>query len=181
MSLPSDLQKAFDALPQRLKDSILKRHDGTLIGVTAKDGVSRAKQRARYGLLMKFIGSLPAGTLGEVPLPHKLARVFRLLAIDQCGLGGVRFSSPGVTSYGDPVEDLLQEKFSKTYDISDPIDLLAYYSSQAPPPHAYWKPRVRGFIRSRLQESAFKRVWVFSVWKDEDSVLLTVPTFGNGP
>jgi hypothetical protein len=61
---------------------------------------------------------------------------------------------------GDPTEETIRKKLTKTYPCPDPIQLLAYYVWDLMPPEESWKEsaaRVSHFIA----KSQFERIWLY--------------------
>jgi hypothetical protein len=65
--------------------------------------------------------------------------------------------------FADPLVGRIQTKFSKSYEASAPLELLAFYELQPVSPEALWRSQLHEFVVQNLETSPFRRVWVYDV------------------
>jgi hypothetical protein len=73
----------------------------------------------------------------------------------------------------DPTLNLIEQKFDKVYNSLAPIELLIYYRLPPVFPERLW-PELRALLEQRLQNSRFRRVWIFDAKKK--TILLVYPS-----
>ena len=74
----------------------------------------------------------------------------------------------GVTSFGELILRKIMDKFDKKYKTKkSKIDLLAYYALQPEIPENHWLPEAASYIKDNINNSPFKRVWIYSYTKNK--------------
>jgi len=89
--------------------------------------------------------------------------------ISRGGYTSPLFNTPSEASLlGDPTVGVIRSKFKdKTYKSDYPIHLLVYIDINLMPPQDIWLPSVEEFVKTSLNISQFKRVWIFDYQKNE--------------
>ena len=154
---------AWTELQARLGDA--------LVWVRFSAGTERQRKQSIPGLL-KFLAELPPGASGEFRLgaPHQSPHV-QFVQISRPSEAGPHFQVIDTPAIADQLLESLRVKWSKHYQTSHEIHLLAYY---------HWNPSgmaklmtisdAEKFIRDNWSISRFTRVWVFEV--SEAQILL---------
>ena len=150
-------------LPRALRTRLKPFVENALIGVWFKPSASlRARKHAIPSVLSR-LQKLTTATETELSIPPDLRPTVRRLRISRGEFVGPSFYVDGVTSFGDPIIESVNQKFKKSYPGADPIDLLAFYELQRPSPQDLWLPRLHELVVENLHLSPFTRVWVYDV------------------
>ena len=112
------------------------------------------------------------GSLAESEVKTWLVPALRAASIDQVKL--LRATSrraslhiAELTEVFDGTIELLEKKFAKRYETRAPIELLAYYASQAPFERPGWLGPIQDYITVYLGASRFRRVWLYNTFNKE--------------
>ncbi len=76
---------------------------------------------------------------------------------------GPIFDPESFGAVGDPTKREIGEKFRKRYQTQHPVELLAYIDIHPMFPDDIWVPSVSEFVKKNLNESVFRKTWVYDV------------------
>jgi len=76
------------------------------------------------------------------------------------------FRVDGVTSFGIPIIKKIKDKFCKSYQTDNKIDLLAYFALQPEISESHWLPETIKYIKDNINDSPFESVWIYSYTKN---------------
>jgi hypothetical protein len=139
-----------------------ERYANALVFVKYSQPGSR-RRAASTPALLQFLMSLPPGFQGELSvreLPSTVAPVAMLRITRGIDWPGPEFQVDGAGWIGQPLLEMVRDKWRKSYATPHRIELLAYYSVQPPGPPALWLEDLQSFVRANWDSSPFARVWV---------------------
>lgn len=131
---------------------IIFRHD---LGFSARRKASKE--------IATFLTQLPSNIAGDLVIPTNLKPIVGHMAINRNGPVGPFVFIGNSDSMGDPLLERMQTKFKKGYDRSYPIELLAFYTVPSLLAFTGGIHMVEQFILGNLQNSPFRRVWMFDL------------------
>ena len=88
-------------------------------------------------------------------------------------VANLRFRIDHADFFSDPVITALKSKFGKKYKTKYPIHLLAYIDITPMIPEDIWLPSAEKFIQTSIQDSQYKKVWIFDVINNQN--IITYP------
>jgi hypothetical protein len=147
-------------LPTELKADLTKSFPGgAFISFDFSHGLPlRKRERASIDAL-RWIVAREAND-GHFPTEGELRERVPLVHVHPWEWG-LQFDSSLFTRLTDPTMDRLASKFGKTYETAHPIELLMYTEIDLLFPDSVWRPTVVPYIDENLEESPFRRVWLF--------------------
>ena len=148
-------------LPVRETQEFQRKYSDTLLHFVFG---SNARRRQREGCILEILHALvclPDGFEG-VTLQNdpNFLPVLEEVRIGRGQLTGPILDVDSGGWLGDPTESAINNKLSKTYECSYPIELVAYIDLNLLPPEAAWMSAADD-AAGKLSESQFERIWVF--------------------
>jgi hypothetical protein len=162
IDMHNHIENLYESLPEIDKSILSHRLGDALIYICFKPGVSLKKKREIAKDILAHLKSTDLHFEGDVLLSANLKTLIRRITVFR-GVVGPCFDIEGVGTLGDPILERLKEKFSKAYESHFPIELLAYYDLQPVRPDSHWLLKATIFIKDSIQQSPFRRVWMFDV------------------
>ncbi|MDD5085885.1 MAG: hypothetical protein PHE61_07595 [Candidatus Omnitrophica bacterium] len=161
------LYSELDKFPSEKKRLFKAKYGDALMGISFNEGISARKKESSIPGIFDYLLSLGSSVEGEFELrSHRcLKDAVRSITVER-GIVGPMFYVESATFSSDPCRERIREKFNKNYETKSAIELLAYYKLQLELPKERWLPSVQEFLRDNIQDSAFRRVWIYSVNKD---------------
>jgi len=86
-------------------------------------------------------------------------------------VANLRFRIDHADFFSDPIITALKSKFGKKYKTKYPIHLLAYIDITPMIPENIWLPSAEKLIQTSLQNSQFKKVWIFDIINGENKMI----------
>jgi hypothetical protein len=178
---------AYDALPLQDRQQIeacLGGPPAVFVGFGVSPGKWRQAVRPILAMLVARSRSMEEEERlreGEIPVWRipELRHLLTDLEIRRCSMGTPFFGALEMSEVVDRTTNLLERKFSKSYQSDAPIELLAYYVGAPPPEEPEWKADTLEFIRARWSQSPFRRVWLFDGFKR--AIILVHPDLSSEP
>lgn len=168
-----ELRQAFNSelgkLPKEEKQKIKTNFSDASIYVVFCKGISKNKKLRSIKTIFDYLLNLKNDAEGkfDLKLNHYLKNVVRWILI-QRGVSGPIFDIEATTSFSDPVQERIKDKFfKKRYKTNTDIELLCYYELQPELPESTWPSSVKKFVKTNLENSPFRRVWIYSVTKNK--------------
>jgi hypothetical protein len=171
IEIQSQLEDAFRNLPSSDCSELRNRLGNARVTVLWHPQVSKQKRRNAILPILKSLQHVSPSFTGI----HRLEAILRkrkakerviegVIIVRDNSSGGPYFDQPPSGWLDDPTLNLVEQKFDKEYISSTPIELLIYY--QLPPvlPERLWS-ELRALLEQCLQNSRFRRVWVFDAKK----------------
>jgi hypothetical protein len=150
--------EAIDRLPN-LKSTLTD----AIVHIDFFDHVS---DRARTNLItpiLEILQTVRPGAEGDLPVQKhpQLRKRIRSMEIMRGIHDGPFFDLSRASKRLVPVVDLFRKKFCKEYKSRAPIELLAFFYRQPPPPTGEWLHDVHTYVADNLSGSKFTRVWIY--------------------
>ena len=125
--------------------------------------------------LVNYLLELADGTVGDVTAgyPKELKKRVKRITINRFPFNGPILYYDDGGSISDPALKSIARKFMKHYSSQGNLDLLAYYDIQPVLPIQLWLPDVDKFVRDKISNRQFNRVWIYSV--QEYNVIYAFP------
>ena len=171
--LQTQLKDAFQNLPTDARSDLENRLGDAVIRVVFHQQTSKPKRESAIPQILEWLRQISPSCAGIIQPESDLSKEVKHAIIVRNNL--IRKPEFEIDASGwlaDQTLNLIDKKFGKNYNSSVPIELLIYY--QLPPvlPERLW-PKLRGFLEQRLQNSRFRRVWVFDA--KEKTILFVYP------
>lgn len=170
--LSSDTPKLRNMLREEVKKlSTDKREEFNKIFGNANIHVSfveEASLKMKSGAILKIIDYLltledfAVGTF-LIRNHQKLKNVVRRISITRGQLSRPDFTSSFAAWSGEPARESIEDKFTRKYATEWTVELLAYYELQPVFPEDHSLKEVQDFVVSKIDNSPFERVWIYSV------------------
>ncbi len=163
-----EVTRSFESLPPTKKRLLEANHNGKMINLCFRDGVSLRGRKQLLAEIFDYVISIPPD-FGSRELEGK-RQPFNMLdsiMMKQIGYMGIRWECSGTISWIDPEEDLrkriVDKMEHKHYQTRHPIELIVYLDRQAdPPPNTGWQDRLSEVASKRLADSPFRAVWLLN-------------------
>ena len=156
------LEKAYGNLPASNPLDAKKSLGNALIHVAFHPHASLLVKKRSIPGILELLNQVTPSFSGQVKVDSQspLGKTVRKVTVRRGEFEGPCFDVEGMGSFADPLIDKVEDKFSKCYRSSNPIELLAYYELQPEPMDWVWSD-LRAFVEDRLSDSGFRRVWVY--------------------
>jgi hypothetical protein len=151
--------------------------ENALVHVTYVSAASLKARRRALLQLVEQLAKLSATLEGTAPISGRLTKAIKKATIHRGNLVGPIYDDSSTLAFSEPALDAVKGKFSKEYESSAPIELVAFYGIQPVLPKSHWVPAVQRYVKKNLGASAFRRVWVFDC--TSKSILLAYPQVGS--
>ena len=168
-----EVKQAFytelEKLPNEKKHKIKTNFSDASIYVAFCKGISKNKKLQSIKTIFDYLLTIKHKVEGEFNLKSHtyLRNVVRWILI-QRGVSGPMFDIEAATSFSDPTQERIKDKFfKKIYTTNADIELLCYYELQPELPESTWLPSIKEFVKTNLENSPFRRVWIYSVTKNK--------------
>lgn len=174
------LRKSFASLSHEKRKQLEAKHDGKIIDLCFRDGVSLRDRNKSLPEIFDYLISIPA-EFGMIQL-ERIEEPIALLdhiAMNQVGYQGICWE-PGaphfwIDSQTDVRKRVIDKMENKQYQTAHPIELIVYFERQPdPPPDTGWDAMLSNVASDRLADSPFRAVWLLNMW-DETVCLLAGP------
>lgn len=149
-----------EGLSESQSESFRKKYKNAFLYFCFGSEVRLLKRKALFPIIFEELLALPDDFIGKALRYDKrflptleLVSVFRGLSVGP----NIQLSNFGWL--GDPTEDTISNKLSKTYQCAYPVELLAYIHWDVLPPEGVWKASLEK-AATALKDSQFKRLWV---------------------
>jgi hypothetical protein len=104
----------------------------------------------------------------DLKLPKNLRDVVKRITFFFPGpSGGPSFDITEAIWFANPIEKQIDKKMKKKYETKCRAELLVYYELQPELPAEYWILPAMDSVVENLEQSAFERVWLYSVTQNE--------------
>ncbi len=156
------LRDGHRSLPAEMKAEFDRRFGNAWVEAKMRPSISLNRREKIADGIIEHMMTLNPDFEGAFSVKEKRVEVASVRVKRRDGLIGSHFKVPATDCY-DPIPlDRLRAKFEKNYISSVPIELLAYYHTQAAPLEQQLR-KLFSFVESHLVGSRFRRVWIFSV------------------
>jgi hypothetical protein len=171
------LHRVFNEACQELGRNTIGNLENAIVHVTYVSAASLEARRRALVQLVKQLVKLSPTLEGTAPISGHLTKAIKKATIHRGNLVGPIYDDSSALAFSEPALDAVKGKFSKEYESSAPIELVAFYSIQPVLPKSHWVPAVQRYVKKNLGASPFRRVWVFDC--TSKSILLTYPQVGS--
>ena len=155
VSIQPRLLDLWGELPDEQQDHLR----GMIVVVTLVEAAPKAaKEKAAPEIIKALVGT-GAGFVGDVAIEDKAVR--RLQVRGHANLPIPVFHVGACGNYRDETVNAVADKLGVAYGGPRPIELVAYYGIQGLHPPELWRDDLDQVLEDRLDESPFRRVWVF--------------------
>lgn len=130
-------------------------------------------RKAAIPFILHRLQEIPSDFEGQVEVKGKEGSgVDTKVTIRRGNLVGPCFNVVSGGSFSDPTLNRIRQKIEeKSYKTSAPIELLGYYELQPVLSDSIWLPRVTDYVRQNVQNSQFRRIWIFDVRRNQLKVI----------
>ncbi len=111
--------------------------------------------------VLRLLRNVPRQYCGNLSLPGTIRDAIRRVTIRRADFAGPVFDVVSVGSFQNPIGSTILGKLAKTYEVTGPIELLAYNLRQPTLPQDTWLPTITAILRESLADSVFRRVWIY--------------------
>ncbi len=158
-------EQAYEDLPPDNHASFKKKFHNALIYVGFCSTASSRIRGNAIPLILDLLARTDNEFIGTLTPSRKspLYEAVKEINVSRGKFIGPCFDVEAVGSFADPAIERISTKFKKNYRTLYPAELLAYYELQPVLPKSTWLPRVQEYVRQNLQDSLFRRVWIFDI------------------
>ena len=156
---------ALKKLPKKKQVVFNDIFNNALIYVAFNRSISQNKKRDTIPGIFEFLFTLSHSKRGKFSPAH-LKGTVGWIFISRGSFSGPLFDVAASTSFADPTKTRIEAKFKKKYESRAKTELLAYYELQPELPRKHWLLSVQEFARNNIKQSAFQRLWIYSVPKN---------------
>ncbi len=155
------IENGHRKLPNEARAEFNRRFGNAWVRIKMRPSLTLRRRKKIVDGILDHMMKLDSDFAGTFPMFEKKIEVASVQVKRRDSTAGPRFTMPTTSFYSPIPLGAIEEKFNKTYLISAPIELLAYYDKQSAPPEEQLR-ELLGYIESRLRKSCFRRVWVFN-------------------
>jgi len=160
------LQKCFENLPETNRRHFESKYNNALLHFRFRDKTSLRNRQKSLEAAYKHLLTLDADFEGQTYHDQDQGKILRSVIIRRGEFVGPVLDPESVGSVGDPTWDTLQKKLNKKYATDHPVELLAYIDIHPMLPDNIWLPQVSDFVKTSVDTSKFRRIWIYDVHKN---------------
>lgn len=162
-------EEAYQSLPINQRTQLKRYFGNALVHVAFRSNTSSRAREHTIPLVLAWLQELGPSFEGtsSPTAQSSVGKVVRKITISRGAFIGPCFDVEAVGFFADPTLKRIRQKFTKVYNSSFPVELLAYYELQPIFPDARWVPQLHTFIAQHLGDSQFRRVWVYDIQRNE--------------
>jgi hypothetical protein len=162
-------EEAYQGLPINQRTQLKRYFGDALVHVAFRSNTSSRAREHTMPLVLAWLQELGSSFEGtsSPAAQSSVGKVVRKITISRGDFIGPCFDVEAVGYFADPTLKRIRQKFTKVYNSSFPVELLAYYELQPVFPEARWVPQLHTFITQHLGDSQFRRVWVYNLQRSE--------------
>lgn len=159
----------LEGLPEKIKERFNVNFKNASICVAFVNGIPANKRKSTISKILDYLLTLENTAEGKFELrsSRDLKDTVRWVSIIRGRFTGPVFDVEAVTSFVNSVKRRIAGKFRKEYKTKSKTELLAYYELQPEISQNDWLPSVKEFLENNIEASAFQRVWIYSIPKNE--------------
>lgn len=174
---PALIRQMYAVAPAQLREAIEQRHHGKLIGVCFRDEVTLKRRKALMGNVFDVVLQIDAslGTKATERVKDPLPDLHHV-SMRQVGWNGIHWEADPTAGWVDPESALrlrlVDKMTNKSYQTDYPIELVVYFWREVtPPPNTGWIEAMKEVASELVNESPFRRVWLYDDWVKAAEVL----------
>ena len=178
-----NLKKIFhdklNELPLEQKKQYEINFHNALISIDFSENSTVNQKKSAIFKIFDFLLTLKKNAEGEYSFASSLnlKDIVKWIYISREKFNGPICDIINSGTFNDPSQNRIKDKFQKKYETNSKIELLAYYEIQPEISEDIWKPKLKElkeFIQYNIENSLFKRVWLFSV--PQNKILYDYPS-----
>jgi len=143
-------------------ETFQRKYENACIALHFKKDLSKQARCNAIPAIISVLEELSGGFEGVVDLNAKgLSSYLERCDISRGDFVGPSFYVACVTSVADYTLNTISDKLKRSYTVSGPLHLLAYFDLHVMDAGTEWAPDLLEEIRLRLSNSTFEGVWLF--------------------
>jgi hypothetical protein len=167
VSLKYLLDNEVNKLSLYKKTRFKRKYNNAFIHIAFNKKLPLIKRRRLIPGIIDFFLNLNENQIKKEKIEINNSHGIKWLKISRGVFVGPMFRVEGVTSFGVSILKEIKDKFNKKYITKNKIDLLAYYALQPEILKNRWLPEAANYIKDNINNSPFKRVWIYSYTKNK--------------
>ncbi len=164
IKLMQAMRAYYECLPAMEKSKIQEKFGNALVHCSFENRSSFKSRNKAISVVMNHLQGMPTGFAGQEDVRGGNGHdsVVTRVTIQRGNFTGPCFDVDSGGSFSDPTLNAIRQKMEeKSYSTSAPIELLGYYELQPVLDDTVWLPEFSAYVRQKLEQSLFRRVWIF--------------------
>jgi len=164
ITVKTDMRRYFDSLPSNEKEQFKKIYGNANLFLKFSPDLTKSQILNSFPDIFLFLLSLDEKVKDDIDktLPNFPVVCDRITIYRGCFIGPM-FNRSNAMHISSGVFEALKSKFRKNYDCSYPVELVVHSDTRPLLPVQLWMKKTSKYIEDNLQNSPFRRVWVFDL------------------
>jgi hypothetical protein len=160
------MREYFESLARDEKEKFCELYGNAMLHFSFRKDVTKKKRQNAYPEIFSFLLSLAPGYEGDVKdSAQGFPRICKRITIDRGDFKGPLFNENPASLVNPGVYKIIKDKFGKSYSTTGRLELLVHSLNTNLLPKSGWILKVQEYLKSNMNASQFKRVWIFDFHK----------------